>query len=187
MRQFYSKPFWLNKNFFVVCLILLCFGRKVGIRLWTPLRAVLIPGGKCMILMGGYLRNKGGNIEMGRRKKQIMVYDGNWSSIILRNSRRQWSTCPQYSQLRKGTAVGIDFKFNLRTVGYLYSNHGLVGTFWLAGWLCSSQGDIINAFPPSASEAAPAGMMKTSQPRTGFEVNSNLVSLCILPPWCVVF
>lgn len=123
---------------------------------------------------------------MGRRKKQIMVYDGNWSSIILRNSRRQSSTCPQYSQLRKGTAVGIDFKFSLRTVGYLHSNHGLVGTFWLAGWLFSSQGDIINAFPPSASEAAPAGMMKTSQPRTGFKVKSNLVSLRILQPWCVV-
>lgn len=57
----------------------------------------------------------------------------------------------------------------------------------LAGWLCSSQGNIISAFPPSVSEAAPAGMMKTSQQRTGFQVNSSLVSLYILQPWCVVF
>lgn len=28
---------------------------------------------------------------MGRRKKQILVYDGNWKSIILRNSRRQYA------------------------------------------------------------------------------------------------
>lgn len=69
MGQFYPKHLQLNKDFFLVCLILLCFGRKVGIRIWTPSRADLVPGSKYEELMGSYPRNKGGSNETHRRKK----------------------------------------------------------------------------------------------------------------------